>query len=66
VCLSLSWIEHWLCVVGGLLWVSGVVVVMGSMLCIVVDLIEWLFLFAWVSVLVDAFLVAAYVARWVV
>ena len=45
---------------------TDVVVVMGSRLCAVVDLIEWLFLFAWVSVLVDAFLVAAYVAGWVV
>ena len=41
--------------VGGSLWVAGVVMVMGSRLCIVVDLIEWLFLFACVSVLVDAF-----------
>ena len=38
-----------------MLWVTGVVVVMGSRLCIVVDLIEWLFMFACVSVLVDAF-----------
>ena len=51
---------------GGSLWVVGVVVVMGSRLCIVVDLIEWLFLFACVSVLVDAFLLAAYVAWWVI
>jgi hypothetical protein len=34
---------------------AGVVLVMGSKLCIVVDLIGWLFLFACVSVLVDAF-----------
>ena len=31
---------------GGSLWVAGVVVVMGSRLCIVVDLIEWIVLFA--------------------
>ena len=40
---------------GGSLWVAGVVVVMDSRLCIVVDLIEWLFLFACVGVLDDAF-----------
>ena len=40
---------------GGSLWVAGVVVVMGSRLYIVVDLIGWLFLFACVSVLVEAF-----------
>ena len=40
---------------GGSLWVAGVVVVMGSRLCIVMDFIEWLSPFACVSVLVDAF-----------
>ena len=39
VCLPLSWIEHWLRVVG----LAGVVVVVGSKLCIVVDLTGWLF-----------------------
>ena len=54
VYLSLSWTKHWLRVVWGSLWVAGVVVVMGSMLCIVVDLIGWFFLCVYVSVLVDA------------
>ena len=66
VCLSLSWIVHLLCVVGGSLWVVGVVVSMGSNLCIVVDLIGWIFLFACESRLVDAFCVVAYVAWWMV
>jgi hypothetical protein len=40
---------------GGSLWVAVVVMVVGSRLCIVVDLFEWLFLFACVDMLVDAF-----------
>ena len=50
---------------GESLWVADVVGVMGSRLCIVVDLVQWLCLFACVGVLVGAFWVAAYVARWV-
>ena len=41
--------------VGGSLWVAGVVVRMGAMLCIVVDLIGWLFLCVCVCLVVDAF-----------